>query len=210
MRRVERGFTLVEVLIALGVFAILSAVSVGIIRLATNAQEQAEDVAGSIARIERARSIIRMDMLQIVDRRYRPAGTNGQVAAFTGGAPAKQAILTREDEEEILLAFVRNGWANPDYRQPRASLQQVTYLVRDGALIRRVQPFIDAVEDTPYRDQLLFDGVTGVQIGFYGPSGWVEDWGAGSQSTPPPAIRLSFTDPEFGALTQDFLVGGGR
>lgn len=206
----ERGFTLVEVLIALGVFALLSAASVGIIRLATNAQESVEAVADDLAAIERARSVIRLDMLQVTDRSFRPAGSQSPVGPVLGGQHASAVIDEEEPEEEILMAFVRTGWSNPGYKEPRASVQQVTYLARDGQLLRRIRPFPDQVEDTPFRDQVLLDQVQDIRMEFYGPRGWQPDWGGQGETAAPGAIRLVLSHPDFGEFNQDFLVGGGQ
>ena len=205
----QRGFTLVEVLVALGIFGILSAAAVGIIRIATNAQEQAEEVSASLAGIERMRAVIRADMLQVTARPFGEPNRSGLTGPAVGGITAQTVIEKENPGEDILFAFVRNGWSNPGHRLPRASLQQVTYLTDGQSLIRRVRPFIDAVDATPYRDEVLIDGVSGVVIEFDSPNGWQDDLRADAALANLRAIRLRMTHPDFGELTQLFLVGEG-
>ena len=206
----ERGFTLIEVLIALGIFGILSAAAVGIIRIATNAQEQAEEVAGSLAGIERMRAIVRADLLQVVARPFGEPDQTGLIGPAVGGRTAERLIGTENPEERVLFAFVRDGWSNPGYRLPRASLQQVTYLTDGERLVRRVRPFIDAVPDTPYRDEILIAGVSDIRLTFAGPTGWIDDLPADAALANLRAIRLEMTHPELGELDQLFLAGGGH
>lgn len=203
--RHERGFTLIELLVALGVFAVLSAASVGIIRIATNAQERAGAVAEDLAEVERLRAILRADFLQMSPRPFREPLTSGTLGPVIGGPAAQAALPPPDGDEEILMAFVRNGWANPGYALPRASLQQVTYLTDGSRLIRRVRPFLDAASETPTRDDVLIEGVSDVAFEFYGPQGWQPDL---PPSESVPAIRLLMTHPGLGELTQDFLAGG--
>ena len=79
---------------------------------------------------------------------------------------------------------------------------------RDGALIRRVRPFVDAVKDTPYRDEVLFAGVGQISAEYYGPRGWQTDWRALGINDRPEAFRLVIDHPDLGRITQSFLVGG--
>jgi general secretion pathway protein J len=201
-----RGFTLVEVLIALTVFAFVSGAAVGVINLATNSDERLETINRELGQLERTRSIIRNDLAQIVERPYRVPTLSGSVATMLGGDRAGQ-ILPAEDGEEILLAFVRTGWANPQARDPRPSVQQVTYLRRDGQLIRRTRPYIDAVEDTPVRDQVLLAEAETLVIRYRYGTQWTDRWQGGDQGQLPAAIRFAHTDPSYGPLTHDFLVG---
>ncbi|MEM9233523.1 MAG: type II secretion system minor pseudopilin GspJ [Pseudomonadota bacterium] len=205
----QRGFTLVEVLIALGIFSVLSAASVGVIRIATNAQERTEAVSRELGELERFRSLMRSDLIQATSRRYREPGSIDPLAPFVGGRTAMNVIEARNSGEEILFAFVRSGWINPDWAQKRASVQHVTYLVRDNMLIRRIRPFVDATEDTPFRDQVLIDAASDISAQFYGPRGWQDDWGGAGEMDGPPAIRLQMVHPGLGELQQDFLVGDG-
>ncbi|MEM9422756.1 MAG: type II secretion system minor pseudopilin GspJ [Pseudomonadota bacterium] len=203
----QGGFTLVELLIALTVFAFVGAASVGVMSLATNTQAQLSAVTEEVGHLERARSLIRADLLQIVDRPYQEPLSFGTVSSVLGGVDAMNALDPPEGEL-YLLAFVRNGWINPRASQPRASLQHVLYLVRDGAIIRRTRPFLDAVDDTPTAEQVLFKNVEGVEAQFKVGTRWVDDWIATGEVYHPAAFRLRFAHPRYGEMEQLFLIGG--
>lgn len=202
------GFTLVEVLIALAVFSLLSAASVGILGLANQAQERAEQVTDGLSELERFRTVLRTDFLQVAPRRFRDPLATEQVGPLIAGLPAQAAIQTVNDDEGVLMAFVRNGWSNPAYQQPRASLQQVIYVTDGTRFIRRVRPFIDATGQTPSRDEVLIDGVSEIEIFFYNRNNWWPDVNSGTSLSEFPAVRVNLQHPVLGPLTMDFLLGG--
>ncbi|MEM9988759.1 MAG: type II secretion system minor pseudopilin GspJ [Pseudomonadota bacterium] len=203
----QKGLTLVELLIALMVFAFVSAAAVGVMTIASQGESQVTRVTQTLSELERARSLLRNDLLQIVDRSYGDSFTTAPLPPMLGGDRARN-MLEEGDGETILMAFVRRGWANPGAAQPRASLQHVTYLVKEETLIRRTRPFLDAVTDTPQADQVLLNNVEDIRIRFLNGLNWQEDWEALPRQPAPDAVRLNMMHPIYGELTQDFLSGG--
>jgi len=204
----QRGMTLIEILVALTIFSVISAAMVGLLALTGNGRTQIERISTQISTLERSRSIIRTDMMQVLNRPYRQPFETRSTPPFVGGSGGV-SVLAAKDGETILCAFVRNGWANPSADQPRASIQRVEYLVREEKIIRRIRPFVDAVAETPEREQVLFTNADRVEIRFRGAGRWVQDWGASGTQGLPRAIRIEFDDQEYGPITQDFLVGVG-
>ncbi|MGV6821017.1 MAG: type II secretion system minor pseudopilin GspJ [Parvularcula sp.] len=204
----QRGMTLIEILVALTIFSVISAAMVGLLALTGNGRTQIDRISTQISTLEGARSIVRTDMMQVLNRPYRQPFATGSTPAFLGGAGGV-SVLAAIDGETILCAFVRNGWANPNADQPRASIQRVEYLVREGKVIRRVRPFVDAMPGTPVREQVLFANVEQVEVRFRGAGRWLQDWGGSATQGAPRAFRISFVDEDYGPITQDFLVGAG-
>lgn len=205
----QRGLTLVELLVALMVFAFVSAAAVGVMHQAGQGEARLKEVTATLAELERARALLRQDLLQIAARPYRDPGSTALMPAMLGGERAR-ARFEEEEGEVLLMAFVRRGWSNPGAAKPRASLQHVTYLVRDDTLIRRTRPFLDAVHQTPVTEQILFEEVRNVRIAFLLGTRWRSDWQSAQGETAPWAVRLEMTHPVYGDLVQDFLAGEGR
>ncbi|WOI54373.1 type II secretion system minor pseudopilin GspJ [Parvularcula sp. LCG005] len=203
----QKGMSLVELLVALTVFAFVSAAAVSVLNIGASGRQQVEDVTDDLGALERARSVIRTDLMQVVDRPYREANGGELIVPMLGGVDA-DGTIPAGDSEKVLAAFVRNGWTNPNGAYPRSSLQHVTYILRGSDLIRRTRPFLDAAERTPRTDQILFSNVQEVGIAFELGVDWQGDWSPQQGKRIPDALRLTMVHPVYGRLQQDFLVGG--
>src|SRR5690606_20895786 len=128
-----RGFTLVEVLVALSVFALLAAGGVAVMGWASASQGATQARMARVGELQRARAMLQADLSQAAPRRTRNAAGIGAVQAFTGSA---------EPASGLLFALTRRGWENPE-GAPRASLQYVEYRLQDGRLERSARPMLD-------------------------------------------------------------------
>lgn len=204
----QRGLTLVEVLIALAVFSAISAIGVGAMSLAARGSEQLDAAAARIGEIERFRGLLRADLHQLVPRPVLEPDTDRPRPPLMGGRALADVLDT--DEEVPLLAVVRGGWANPGAREPRAELQAVTWLAAEGRLIRRQRPYLDAVADTPYRDDIILEGLEEITVEFLERSRWRDETGRpdGDDEGTAVALRLGFIHPVYGPMEHVFLIGG--
>ena len=206
--RRQRGLTLVELLVALGIFALVSAASTTVLSLAIAGRDQLEASTDEVRRVERARSLLRADLGQLSARPVRDAEGRAE-PAFAGGEGIRVPLGAREGQregEDTLIVLTRTGWDNPGDLRPRATLQRVTWLVRDGALIRRTRPYLDAAAGTPSTDQVVLGDLTSVEVGFYDGQAWRSGF-ASEEGGAPLAVRLSFDHPGLGPLRNDFLTG---
>lgn len=115
----QSGFTLVEMLVALAIFALLSAAGVAMLRSSIVSQSAVESRLVQIGGMSRLHSLLESDLAQAVDRPTR--GPAGDRPAFAGDAQG--------------MEFVRGGWANLD-EGPRPDLQRVQWRLAEGALGR--------------------------------------------------------------------------
>lgn len=186
-----RGFTLVEVLVAMLIFSVLAAAGVTIMRTSIDSQAAVRGEVERIAAFQRLRANLKADLGQAARRRTRdPEGLTAP-AAFTGGDLSSGGLV---------LAFARRGWENPD-AQPRASLQYVEYRIVDGKLERQVRPVLDGA---PLGEpQVLYDGVESIRVGFYAGKTWREVWAADEL---PEVVRLDLRLKGMGEVSQLFLT----
>ncbi|GAB3345114.1 type II secretion system minor pseudopilin GspJ [Marilutibacter aestuarii] len=188
----QRGFTLVEMLVALFVFGLIAASAVAVMAYAIDNQDVVRGRAEEVAAFQRARALLRADLGQAAVRRVRDA--NGQAArrAFVAGGP----------DAPVLLGFVRRGWNNPE-GEARASMQYVEYRIVEGRLERRTRPALDgAAMSAP---QVLLEGVHSARVRYRFRGDWLEGWPGGAD-TLPDAIALDLELDGFGRVEQLFLV----
>ena len=119
----QQGFTLIEILVALFIFAILSViVSVGLDSV-LNTHRRVMQVQTQLDALLKAETLLRRDVMQMIalpgiDLQGRPIPP---VKSLSNG-----------------FSLARSGVMNPYDRQARSDLRRVTYLIHHHHLIRRV------------------------------------------------------------------------
>src|SRR5690554_2638769 len=110
----KNGFTLVEVLVAVVVMALIGLASAAVINTTMRASEQSEEALAELERLQFAMISIEQDLRQLV----------------------KRDNVTRSYLfiDENRLGLVRPGWLNPQGLFPRSELQPVVYVIRDDVL----------------------------------------------------------------------------
>jgi general secretion pathway protein J len=188
---------LVELLVSLFIFALLSAAGVALLRFSVQAQDVAEQRLGDLAALRRAGALIAGDLAQAAPRLSRDeAGT--QRPAFAGGTG---------EEDGAALAFVRRGWENVD-GAPRSSLQKIEYRLAGGTLVRRAFPLVDGAP--PQADAALLDGVRRLRLRYRDREGaWRTRWNPTRASDLPRAVELVIDVEGEGMTRQVFLTGTG-
>lgn len=158
MRR-ARGFTLLEVIIAVAISAIIMVMSFAALDGASRGADRTREVLDEINRVDRAWQIIAGDLRNVLP----PDGMNTVFQAQTLQSPGEHAA-------QQLLLFQRRGWVNFG-NQLRSDLQLVAYRVDEGSLWRHFMPEfnrdISQIDFTRegFRQRLL-DGVDDVQLRF--------------------------------------------
>ena len=213
MGRVNAGFTLIEVLIALAITAFVAAVAYSSLSTALLAVESTRATAQRTYEMNRAWMIISRDLRQFVARPVRDEF--GQVEpAMAGGAAARFA-----------LSFTRGGWHNPN-GLPRSNLQRVNYRVEDGALWRDTYPVLDRAPDTQPQQVRLLEGVEVLELVFLGDlaaaeregrgltidtRGWQASWVADTSAPdivllPPVALEIRLELEDIGELRRIYAL----
>ncbi len=145
----ERGFTLVEVLVAFLIFAIIGLISSQLMSQTIQAQADLSQRGNRLGDIHRAMQIIQRDVMQLANRPIRDQYGD-----------ARQALLIGIDG---VIEFSRTGWRNP-LQLPRAEVQRVGYLLQDNKLLRGYWPVLDRAQDTEPAYQTLLHDVERVEF----------------------------------------------
>lgn len=202
--RQERGFSLVEVLAATAVFALVSALSVGLLMGALRTEEQGEAVLSDLSDVHRIATLLREDIGQITPRPVRTAEGLDDPRVFAADIEGTERVRARAGGPREILVLTRTGWANPGWLQPRSGLQRVAWVLEEDRLYRSVWAYPDAAPDTEPRRQLLADEVSAVELDILQDGVWVNTARVLATSegmiAPPDAIRLRYVLPGLGSL----------
>ena len=177
----EAGFTLVELLVALAIFALISVAGVTLLRSGSDTQIAVKARLEELSRANRLANALESDLAQAIARPVRDQA--GQpVPAFTqsdAGTPG------------ALFGFVRAGWSNFD-DAPRAGLQRVVYAIEGTALKRISWPMLDGAGQDDAAT--MVENISSATVRFRDDKGeWRSDWTATDATALPRAVELRLT-----------------
>lgn len=193
--RARGGFTLVEVLVSLAIFALLAAAGAVVLGQTIDTRFAVKTNVDRVAALQRTRALLRADLAQATGRRTR---------APTGRS-LPRALMGPQVPGDPILVLARSGWTNPD-AAPRSSLQRVEYRVVEGRLERRVSPYLDGSRAGP--PQVLYRGVKDVAVTFVQDGAEAPGFIATADRPLPDAVRLVMTLDGFGRVEQLLPVAG--
>ena len=198
------GFTLLELLMAMAVFAVMSAMAYGGLASILSMRQTLERQADDLSALQMTFNRLETDLEQAVMRAHRNESTRGN-PAFSGG-----------EGLDFLLEFTRSGWSNPR-RIARSALQRVAYRWQDRTLERYYWSTLDGMsQETPQSSRLL-EHVLAIEIRFLDnnqrwQSFWPPDLGAGLsasglvQAPLPRAVEIIIEKQGWGRMRRLFEV----
>lgn len=133
MHRSIRGFTLIELMVALFITAIVFAMGYGAINQALTNRQALEEKQERLLSVQTTMRVLAQDFGQLASRPIRdPTGDSWQPVLRSGQTP------------QPYLTFTRGGWANPAGVQ-RPTLQRVSYVLEKNIFRREHTPVLDAL-----------------------------------------------------------------
>jgi general secretion pathway protein J len=174
----QNGFTLMELLIALAVFALLSVMAYGGLRSVLTAKAETERQATRLKEVEMAMLFLSRDLEQAVARPVRNEYGDPQ--------PALRLDVTGK---HAILELTRAGWANPAF-ETRSTLQRIAYAVNDdGELTRAYWHVLDRPQpqDSVPAVAPLLKKVSRFRVRWLDAS---RKWGAEHEGWPPEGAAL--------------------
>jgi len=191
--RGERGFTLVEMMIALSIFGMLTAAGVTLLTLTARTQETSDRLLAELGEIRRTGALLDADLAQAAPRLHRDRAGAAR-PAFAGGT----------GEAPLLLAFVRRGWDAGE----GATVQRVAWRLREGRLERLSWSRVDGGGEPVA--MVLLDDVRSARLRYRDEEGaWRERWDPTDPTRLPRALELVVESETHGLVRQLFLVGTG-
>lgn len=201
MIRRRSGFTLIEVLVAMAIFALMSVLAQQALSASLRNAEILEARMDRLQAIQQTMRLLGRDVVQAAPRPVRdPLNANLRPAFLVtpGG--------------EFALELTHAGWPNPAGVK-RSVLQRSAYRIEDGVLIRVYWNVLDAtLNNEPVVTELL-DEVESIEFRFYlGNGQWANQWpprgggGGAALFDRPRMVQVLLTLADEGELVRYFEV----
>lgn len=152
-KRNDGGFTLIEMLVALAIFSLLTVGATTAMVAALQTKSHVDQSAQDITSFETARALMRSDIDNIILRPGRDPYGNRELYLISGGL-------------ETLLTFTRGGRENPGGLEKRGDVQRVAYVFEDEKLIRRSYAVDNPGPLTPQRERVLLEDIRDIEVSF--------------------------------------------
>jgi general secretion pathway protein J len=193
------GFTLVEITVALAIFAVLSTLAYGGLRQLIEAQRQTERFEARLAALQTALRQVEHDLEQAAPRAVRDERGDLQ-PPFVGSTDGT-------------LTLTSASWRNPA-GLTRSRLRRVAYGLQGGALTRVAWPVLDRAPDTAPETEALLTEVAELGLRFLDEKReWHAEWpplgaAGGDPAATPLAVELVLELEDWGVVRRLFRLPG--
>jgi len=197
------GFTLLELLVAVATFAILSAMAYGGLRNVIDNSQQTDITMQRLQEVQMAMLKISRDFSQLTQRSIRDEYGNSKDYLLAGAG------------DDILVEFTRGGRRNPAELQ-RSHLQRVAYRLEESQLYRLDWPHLDRTQEMQPYESLLLSEIESMRVRFLDQNReWHDVWPplnaapqADQSSEAIVAVEVTLELQDWGELLRIFRVSG--
>lgn len=188
------GFTLLEILVALFIFTILSMLLVSALHNIINIQSRTETSAAHLRELQITLLTFSRDIEQAVER---PIKDNN-------GAD-EQAFIGTPTELTLSVA----GLSNPTGELLRSAFQRVSYNMDKDTLYRVTWPVLDRAPDTKPHKRALMNDLDSVEFEYLDKEGkFHHEWPPAGQNSQalPKAVKIHLTISNWGEISQLYVI----
>lgn len=206
------GFTLLELLVALFIAALMFAIGYAALSQGLTSHDQLKSQQARLVELQTAMRVMEQDFVQLAPRPVRqPIGDEPSQPALAAGPPESEG-------SQPLVALTRNGWANPVGLQ-RPALQRVAYYFQNGTLRRESWYVLDPTLSSTTAKRDLLTHVKSVTFQYMDVNHvWQPIWppttvqGLVAQELSlrirPIAVQVTIDTEDWGKITRIFEVAG--
>jgi len=230
-----RGFTLLELLVAIFIAALMFAMGYGTLRQAATTRGALLEKQARLLELQTAMRVLEQDFVQLTPRPVRqpigdepsqpalqasPGGSqsSGTVTSLGGTSGTASSAQGATSGTPPLVALTRAGWANPNGLQ-RPAEQRVAYYLENGTLRREYWYVLDPTLSSTTARRELLKKVKSVTIQYMDLTHtWQPQWPTAtvagtaalesSLRSRPIAVQVTIDTEDFGQVTRIFEVAG--
>lgn len=178
----QTGFTLIEMVVAVAIFAVVGILAFGGLNAVVNGQESLKNSAQQLKQLQLTFRYLERDFGHFINRPIRDNYGDLQYA-ITG-------------DEETAVSFSHSGWRNPA-NLVRSKVQRVTYAYSENTLTRYTWAHLDGAEPEESFDSKLLEDVESFKLRYLDRANqWHTTWPPLNNSNPqqlPPPKTLEIT-----------------
>lgn len=205
----QNGFTLLEIMVALFIFAIVATISLIGMKNVIETQQIIETHVAIMNKMQLAMIIMQRDFSQVIDRTITDQN-NQQQPSLMGN--------------NTYIEFTRSGYVNPMAFADRSEMQRVAYFIKNNQLIRMSWAELDRTQNTPAIQKVLLDNVYDLHFTYLDYQGvFHNQWPISSSVIPPTqniqisqlqpptlprAVDVLFSFTKSGQLERFFVIPG--
>lgn len=196
----NKGFTLIEILIAIAVFAIIAGLTSSTLSQILQIKDNSKEQIAKINNLQLVISLLSKDIKQIHERPVR----GNQMHLFP-------SFIGQAD----YLEFTRGGNVNPQALENRSTLVRIAYLCKENNLIRRVWSVLDAPDRDIYKDTIMLNSLKKCEFAYVGMhQNIMPNWyqytirkdNKNVTSPLPEAVQFKFNQEKIGGITLYFKI----
>jgi general secretion pathway protein J len=186
-RRLHKGFTLLELLIAVVVFSIMATMAYGGLNSVLTTRDSTDQAAQELDALQQTFLFLQQDLLQIVGRSVRDELGDSEPSLKGGGGSETLLSLTRSDLGGL-------------GRYP--ALRRISYRFSEGRLQRVSELVLDRFPDSPKTTMELLPKVNRIHIHFLADE-WADTWppaGVSDLDALPRAVEITLETERWGEV----------
>ena len=196
MSKSVKGFTLLEMLVAISIFAMLGLAANSVLHTVMQNDVATKEFATKLKSLQQGFGALERDFGQMVARTPRMLeGGRGSTVLQTGS--------DLFDSESEAIVFYRIGWLNPDGILPRGSVQSVAYVVQNNNLERWYFPYPEPEFGAEPIKTIVIRNVVSVEYSFFVDDKWLRKVEA---TTLPQGIAMEVEVEGLGKIQRKFLL----
>lgn len=188
----KQGFTLMEVLIALAIFTLVSSITASIMLYAFNTSDRVRAHGLRLTELELSMAIMERAFSQAIERAIRtPEG--GLLPTFSGDAS--------------LVEFTQTGMANPGFSEKKSDMARVAFVCHKDSLLYRQWARLDFVTPKIFSQRVLLRKLKRCRLNYLGADNQrLSDWPIINQPPLPRAVELNLSFKTWGDFNYLFIL----